>query len=551
VKSTNREKKVKENNKTFDIVLKNGTIVNGTGTPGYKADVAITGNTIQKIGCINTEHAKVVVDVSGLVVAPGFIDIHAHSDLTLLIDPRARNVLKQGVTTQLLGNCGYSGGPIAEGRKELYKDYMIGYRPDLEIDWAPFGDYLNRLAGRGVGINVASLVGHGTIRLAVMGFDARKSTRQEMSKMKELVEEAMQHGAFGISSGLMYPPGSYADTEELIQLCKVVAAYGGFYDTHIRGEGVTFLNAVIEAIQTARSASLPLHLCHHHCKFPGFGKNKASLMIIDEARESGLDVTVDLHTYMMGATVLSSFLPQWVFEGTRDDFVRRLNDKKTRQKIKEDMSRNIINPMVELVKAGYADKVVIENAPSNPSIVNCNFEDIARERKKEPFDVVMDILLSEVSNLSSVMVRAWIYGKEDLYTVLTHHTSMIASDGIAGATDGPLSNLRFHPRSYGTFPRLFRKFVREEKVLTIEEAVRKVTSSPAQLLRLKDRGLILEGMKADITVFNPFTITDKATYDNPNQYAQGVEHVLVNGTFVIKKGNFTDELPGEVLRRQT
>ena len=540
----------KEKDKEFDTVFKNGIVINGTGNPGFKADIGIKGDTIKRIGSIDPSRANSVIDVSGEVISPGFIDVHSHSDLTLLVDPRARNAIKQGVTTDVIGNCGFSGGPVGEGKEELYKDYMIGYQPGLVIDWVSFGDYLDKLREKGTAINVAPLVGHGTIRLAVMGFDIHQPTKENLTKMKGMVKEAMQEGAFGISTGLIYPPGSSADTEEVIELCKVVANYGGFYNTHVRNEGSNLIESVEEAIRISKTANLPLHLSHHHCKFPGLGKNKGTLMMVDEAIENGLEVSMDLHTYMMGNTPLFGLLPYWAFEGGKEDLARRLKDKKIRQRIKEDMRKNTGNAMIEQLNYGYANKVIVENAPNNPEFENRDFGDIAREKGTDPFDAVIDILLSEISNVSSVYIRAWIYGKEDLYNVLQHHTSMIGADGVIGATDGPLAGFRFHPRTYGTFPRLFRKFVREEKFLTIEETVRKMTSCPAQLLRLKDRGLVLEGMKADIVIFNPKTITDKSTYENPNQYAEGVEHVLVNGKFVIKEGDFTDKLPGAILQRQ-
>jgi len=540
-------------------VIKEGLIVDGSGSPGFKADLAVKGGRIAKIDEVIDVEADRIINAEGLAVCPGFIDIHTHSDFVLLVNPKAESKVRQGVTTEVVGNCGGSAAPAKGAALERVKRIMNGYGID-RVEWTSFSDYLNLLEGKGIAINVVALVGHGTVRQCVLGMENRPPTERELQEMKALVAEAMEAGAFGMSSGLVYPPGRYASTEELIELCKVVASYGGIYASHIRGERETIVEAVKEAIEIGRRSGVSVQISHHPAKIGGWGKSKETLRLIEEAREEGIDVNCDMHPYIAGSTGLSALLPPWVQEGGPEKIVQRLKNEELRKKIRQDMiEEKIPGPgPCGLVKRGMWDKLMLADCEKNKDLIGLDFEEIARRRGKDPFEAYFDLLVEEEAR---GMVVGFYYNEEDIRRVLLHPTSMIGSDGYALAPYGPLGKGKMHPRSYGTFPMVFRKYVRGEsrkeliydegaKLLTLEEAVMKMTSVTAKKLGLKDRGLLKEGMRADIVILDPKRVADKATYLDPYQYPEGIEYVIVNGELVIDAGEHTGSLPGMVLRHK-
>lgn len=541
---------------SLDILIRNGFVVDGSGNPWFKADVGICGGKIAKVGNLGSAQADTIVNAKGLVVSPGFIDIHSHSDLSVLANPKAESKVRQGVTTDVVGNCGNSAAPALGQALERVKRILQEY--EVSLSWSSFGDYLKRLDEQGIAINFAPLVGHGTIRRCVIGLEKRAPTNDELEKMKSFVVEAMEAGAFGLSSGLVYPPGRFAGTGELIELCKVVAKFDGIYASHIRGERETMVSAVKEAIEIGEKSGVPVEISHHPAKIGAWGKSKETLQLIDKARARGVDVSCDLHPYIAGSPGLSTLLPPWVQEGGVEKIVERVSDPDARAKIRKDMiEEKIPGPgPCGLVKRGMWDKIILVQAERNKDLIGKNFAEIAKSRGVSAFDAYFDLLVEE--NASGAIVGFY-YNEEDIRRVLRHHASMIGSDGYALAPYGVLGRGMSHPRSYGTYPMVFRKYVRGEtrkdlryddgkKMLTLGEAVRKMASLPAQKLGLRDRGLLREGMWADIVVFNPNTVADKATYLTPYQYSVGIEYVLVNGKMVIEKGEHTGALPGKALR---
>ncbi len=529
----------------LDMIVKSGRVVDGTGNPWFKADVGIKDGKIVEVGKLASNTADEVIEAKGLIVSPGFIDMHTHSDFPLLINPRAESSVRQGVTTEVIGNCGYSCGPVRDATRDLLKRSILGYSPEVEVDWHSLGEYLDRLEERGIAHNVATLVGHGAVRIAVMGFDSRLPTKEELNEMKALVAKSMEEGAFGMSTGLVYAPGNSSDTLELVELCKVVADYGGIYATHVRSEEV---EAVVEAIDIGKRARVPVHLSHHPTgTFTMKGKTERTLKLIDEARTRGVEVTCDLHPYLWGLTTLTAVLPGWAFEGGAEKMLERLRDKRTREKLREGMAEGT-SSVHQLIRGRMWDRIVLARCEGSTSLVGKSFEEIAKLKGLDPFDAVFDVLLAEDLGLQNAFILAETYSDIDVKNVMTHPSSMIGADGFAVAPYGSLVKMGFHPRSYGTFPRVIQEYVRDRKLVTLEEAVRKMTSSPARRLGLWDRGLIGEGVWADIVIFDPDRIKDRATYTDPSQYPTGVEYVLVNGKVVVRGGEHTGALPGKALR---
>jgi len=540
---------------SFDLIVHGGLIIDGSGLKPFKAYIGIKDGRITEVGDLDLLDASEVVDASGLAVAPGFIDMHSHSDFVLLVNPMAESKVRQGVTTEVIGNCGTSAAPIlGTAREQAVSRHQRRYGVDVE--WESFDDYLSRLE-EGVAVNVAALVGHGTVRQCAMDMEERAPTGGELDEMRMLVAEAMEAGAFGFSSGLVYPPGRYADTAELIDLCRVVASFNGIYASHVRGERETLLDAVREALRIGEEASVPVQISHHPAKIGAWGKSPETLAMMDEAGERGLDVTCDLHPYVAGSTGLSALLPPWAQEGGPRKILERLKNPETRRRIKDDMiEEKVPGPgPCGLVKRGMWDQIIISSYPTEEP-VGRTLAEIAEERGVDPFNAYFDLLLESEAEGGVV---GFYYNEEDIRHVLAHPRSMIGSDGYALAPYGVLGTGRNHPRSYGTFPMIFRKYVRGESrpeiwhdsgesILSLEKAVRKMTSAPAGKLGLLDRGLLKPGMWADIVVFNPDTVADTATYLDPYRYPIGIVHVLVNGVAVVSEGEHTGALPGRPLR---
>jgi len=532
----------------FDVVIKNGVIVDGTGAPRHRADVAIEADRIVQIGELDTSGAR-ILDAEGCVVAPGFIDIHSHTDELVLANPTCESKVTQGVTTEVSGNCGDSAAPRG-GRQNLDEFASWLAEHGIELNWRSMGEFFARLDQTPMAINFATFVGHGVMRAAVIGYEDRKATAEEMAEMRCLAEQAMEEGAFGLSSGLIYPPSCYGDTEELIELCRGVMPYGGIYATHMRNEGERLLEAVDEAIRIGRDAGVGVQISHHKaCGRKSRGKVKDSLAMIDEARGQGLDVWADQYPYVATATGLGVMLPKWAHDGGTSALLARLKDQSQRRRVREELLRDASDGWI--ADFGGWDSVVISfvKQPKNRFCEGISVTAIAKATGKQGVDVVIDLLLDEHG---SVGITHFVIDEADVAAVMRHPAVLIGSDATARATTGPLSHGKPHPRAYGTFARVLGKYVRDDGILSLEEAVAKMTGRTARRLSLVHRGILAEGYYADVTVFDPDRISDGATFDHPHSTANGIRYVLVNGQVALDDGCVADMSgrgPGRVLRR--
>ncbi len=523
----------------FDLLIKDARIIDGSGSPSFIGSVGIKGEKIVAIGDIRESEASTVFHANGLAVSPGFIDIHSHSEFTLLADPRGEGKVMQGVTTEVSGNCGLSAGP-------LYGDYFERRKGDLselglELSWHSLGEFFSTLENRGLSLNFATLIGHGNLRGSVVGYGNRKPTVDEMEKMKTLLREAMKTGGVGLSSGLIYPPGVYSDIEELIELAKVVKEFGGIYASHMRSEGEKLLEAITEAIRIGEGAGIPVQISH--LKTGGeknWHKLEGAFELIEAARLRGVDVTADRYPYTASSTDLDAILPSWAYEGGADAELARLADPETRERLKNEI-------ITQHPNEDYWEKVMVASVDTekNRGFEGKTMAEVAREMEKEPCEALFDFLIEEKLRISAIYFSM---SEENLRRILQKPYVMVGSDSSARAIDGPTRLGKPHPRTFGSFPRVLSKFVREEKVLTLEEAVMKMTSLPAQRLGFKERGIIKRGAYADLVIFNPERVHDTASYTEPYAYPMGIRHVIVNGTFVVKDGAHTGAEPGKILR---
>ena len=533
---------------TFDIVIQNGRIIDGTGNPWYVGDIGIAHDHIVAIGKLNPGLARRVIDARGMAVAPGFIDMLGQSETALLIDNRSLSKLAQGITTEITGE----GGSIAPQNALTIAAAQPSLDPyHLKIDWKTLDDYWMRLDKKGTPINIGTYVGAAQVREFVLGDVDRAPTPQELEKMKALVEQAMKQGALGLSTALIYPPGHYAKTEELIELARVAAQYGGIYATHMRSEGLNEVAAVREALRIGQEAHIPVEIFHLKVS----GKNRAGKMsdivrMIQQARDSGQDVTADMYPYLAGATALASSLPPWVADGGTDKLLQRLRDPAVRQRIKSEMSATGERTWENLyLDAGGASGVMVSSVvnPELKQYTGKNVAEIATAQKKDPLDALFDFILADKA-LSGALY--FIASEEDLQTGLRQPWTSIGLDANELSLDGPLFEPHTHPRAFGSMPRFLGHYVRDLQLLPLEQAIRKITSLPAQRERLVGRGLLKEGFFADITIFDPGSIIDKATYQQPAQLAEGVKFVLVNGQVVFENGKATGAMPGRALKGQ-
>ncbi len=532
----------------FDLIIKNGRVLDGTGSPYLKQDIGIKDGKIARLGRINGNSAK-TIDARGQVVSPGFIDMHSHTDHTILPFPEAESFIFQGVTTQVTGNCGLTVAPVSPETLSLLKEYLepflwAGF--DYGWDWRSLADFFEKIEKQGTSMNLAPLVGQGTIRLAVMGFNSTPATKAEMRQMKKLLTEALEDGAFGMSSGLVYPPGSYSSTEELIELTSVMTKYNALYTSHIRSEEDRLMASVEEAIKIGEASNIPVEISHFKAKGkPQFGMVNATLRELEKARSRGVEVSCDVYPYIAGSTSIMSSLPIWALEGGVGKMLERLKDKKLRKQMAYEIDSGTMIGSNGIRAAGWGG-IFIAQCSRNKSYEGKSLEQILREKNRlnDPFEGFFDWML-EIGG--SARINSFQMDEADVRTVMSHPFTCFGSDGRA---ESPKAGGKPHPRYYGTFPRVLGKYVREEKLLTLEEAVRKMTSLPAGRLGLKDRGLIKEGFQADITIFDPDKIIDKATYEEPQQYPEGISYVLVSGEVVVESGKHTGKRPGKVLRRR-
>jgi len=524
----------------FDLIVKNGRIVDGSSNPWFRADIGIKDGKIVKIGKIDEKTAEKIIDAKELIVTPGFIDMHAHDDLIFFKDPSNKPKLQQGVTTVVIGNCGISPAPINKNTLEVLKAYTGILGKDINFDWTSYGEFLDKLeALEELGTNVAGLIGHGTVRIAVMGIEVRDPTEEELEEMKKLVAHSMEEGAFGMSTGLIYPPGVYSKTEELIELSKVVAEYEGYYATHMRDEADRLIEAVKEAIRIGREAGVSVEISHHKAAGKAnWGKIRETLKLIERAREEGIDVTADAYPYTAGSSYLAAILPPWAHEGGEKKLKERCRDPKTREEMKRFIEER--TDWQNFIKEAGWENIVLAYSPNYPGFIGKSILEISKEWKKNPYDVVFDIIAEDGTSAEMII---FMMDEKDMEIVISHPYVMIGTDGLDTGEGNP------HPRAYGTFPRVLGVYVRDKKLMFLEEAIRKMTSLPAQRLGLKDRGLIKEGFWADIVIFDPKKIKDNATYQNPRGKPEGIEYVIVNGVISIEKRQLSGENGGRVLRK--
>lgn len=514
-------------------------MVDGTGQPARSADVGIEGQSIVGVGDLAATSARRRINVDGRVIAPGFIDIHTHADFTIIDSPLAESQTRQGVTTNAVGNCGFSPFPVAPGQVDVLRRTTLFLNPTLEYSWNDLAGYAREVQARRPGINVVPQVGHGIVRMAVMEFENRPPTETELEQMRKLVATAMEQGAFGLSSGLIYAPGTYCDVDELADLAAVAHRYGGYYSSHIRNEGDGLLESVAEALEVGRRSGIPVQLSHHKATgLQNWGKVHESLALLDQAQQDGLDVLADQYPYTASSTTLTATLPKWALEGGIPGMRSRLADPAERARIRDEMD----DP-----QGSYAwDRLMIAGigADEYKRFEGQMLPEIAAEFGCEPIEAIFRLL--EAAN-GAVSMVSFGMSEDDVQFVMRHPSVMIASDGWVLE---PQHGGRPHPRSFGTYARLIANYVREQQVLSLEDAVHKSTALPARRLGLKDRGLIEPGQRADIAVFDPAAVQERATFQDPQQYATGFDWVLVNGVVTLDGGEITGATGGEMLVRR-
>ncbi|MBN1222062.1 MAG: D-aminoacylase [Candidatus Aminicenantes bacterium] len=527
----------------FDLIVRNGRIYDGSGETAFIADIGIKGGTVAKIGKISGSKGVLVLDAKDLAVCPGFIDAHDHTDIGLLVNPKAESSVRQGITTLVSGNCGSSPFPIPdasfeESREELKEAY------DLDLNWRDIHGFFSRLEESGMAVNYATLVGQGTIRGAVVGFHDRPPEADELEKMKSLVEENIRGGAIGLSSGLEYAPSSYAKADEIVELCRTAAANGGLYATHMRDESDYLIEALDEAIDVSRRTGIRLQISHFKVAYPrNWHKIDEALVKIETAAKEGIDLFCDRYPYTAGATGLSSMnFPLWAKQGTADEFLARLRDRSLEKKFRVFLAERE-------KKLGSWDKIVISSVHTekNRKFEGKSISEGAAEAGKDVFEFIRDLLIEEEDRVGQVI---FMMSEDNLKRILSHPLVGVGCDGSALAAYGSLSRGKPHPRSYGTFPRVLGKYVREEKILPMQEMVKKMTAVPASNFGFAQRGMLKPGYFADLVIFNENTLIDKATFKEPHQYPEGIEYVIVNGQVVIDRAEHTGNLPGKILRRQ-
>jgi N-acyl-D-aspartate/D-glutamate deacylase len=514
----------------YDVVFRGGTVVDGTGAPARRADVGVRGDRIAAVGDLATARAGRMVDATGLVVAPGFIDMLGWSQYTILVDPRGVSKLTQGVTTELVGE-GFSPAPV--NTTTLREDSTQFAAWGLEVDWRDLDGYRRRLERTGIPFNIAVLVGASTLRLYAMGWERRAPTPAELAAMVALADTAMRQGAFGLSSALVYAPGAYADTRELVALARAVGAHGGLYVSHIRGEGRTLRAALAEAFRIGQEAGVPVEVWHLKVAARAlWGSMPAILASFDSARSRGRRVGANSYPYTASAANLASQLPLWARQGGNEAVVRRLRDPSTRARIRRELGQPggwIVLSVLDTALRRYQGRRVA---------------DIARQEGKDPRDLVLDLLEADGANTGAAFPTM---AERDVRAAVAAPWVGVGSDFGAVAPDGVLGRMAVHPRAYGSFTRILGRYVREQRVLSLEAAVRKMTGVPAERLGLTDRGLVREGYFADLVAFDPATVADRSTFENPHQLSVGIRYVMVNGRFALDDGHLTGERPGRML----
>jgi N-acyl-D-amino-acid deacylase len=529
----------------WDVLIRGGLIIDGSGKPGEIGDVAVQDGRIAALGRSLSAEAARTIDAEGLAVAPGFIDIKTHSDFTLPINPKAESKVRQGVTTEIVGHCGFSVAPILPGKRQLVQDYLSASAPWLPFRETTFAEYLDGFPRTSV--NAGMLVGHHTLRLNVMGMEARPPSPAELEHMTALLEEGLAAGALGLSSGLFTPPSSYAERAEMVALCNVLKRRNASYFTHLRDESNNVIAAVEEAIDIARTCGVHVEIVHLKCSgLDNWGKAAQILKMIEAARQEGLAVDCDAYPYGAGSNPLKNLLPQWVQSDGLEAMLQRLTLAETRERIRAEIGRDGLNNWGRI--PSWAN-VQISISPHLPQYAGQTFGKLATARGRDPVDVICDYLIED-KGATRVLITS--IAEEDIREIVRSPLALVGSDGNCVADYGVTSQGMPHPRFYGTFPRIIGHYVHEQHLLPLEQAVRKMTGATAAALQLCDRGLIQEGYRADITIFDPADFKDRATYTDPHQYPTGTRTtVLVNGVMVVEDAAHTGATPGMVLRRAT
>ncbi len=528
----------------YDILIQHGTVVDGTGGPRVRADVGVVGGRIVALGDLQGRDAHQTIDAAGLVVCPGFIDIHQHSDFTPLVNRACESAVRQGITTAVIGNCGHGCAPLTD--PDLVRMVVVGYQPEwgVPLDWSSYGEYLERLATPGVAVNLAPLVAHGAVRLAVMGLDARPAAPDELNRMRGLVQEAMEAGAHGLSSGLEYSPGRHADQAELTELTRVVAPFGGVYASHIRNRGFAFVEATQEALGIGEAAGVPVQLSHFAPRpYAPPGTFEQCLDLVYAARDRGLRVTLDTFPDIFGPGPVAALLPPWIYEGRPIDGLAKLQDAEVREAIRATFE----NPTNYLLRVDGLGSLILSYSKSHPELVGKSFEAIAHLRGQAAHDAICDLLLAEGEDFYTALLRHIYATDADLKALMRQPICAMESDGIISAPYGPLADFTMNPSSYGYTARVLGQTTRDEGFYSLEDAVWRMTGLPAEAANLRERGQLREGWAADIVVFDPATIRDNTTNDRPNVYPSGVQYVLVNGQTTLTPEGHTGALSGAVI----
>lgn len=527
----------------YDVIIRNGKIVDGTGSPWYYADIGIKDGVIRKIGKLTDAQALEEIDAKGQVVSPGFIDMHTHSDLVILDEPLIKAKVMQGITTDLLGQDGVAAAPLHEEYIESWKKNISGLdgTPPIEWDWRTVGDYINKIEKNNPSYNLAVLAPHGNIRMEVMGLANRPATDVEILKMQEVLRRSLDEGAVGLSTGLIYPPCCFAEMKELEALCQVIAEYGVPLVIHQRSEGDEILESMQELIDMMKRCGAHLHFSHlKNCGKDNWYKTPRVLEKIDQARSEGLEVTFDQYPYTAGSTMLSAILPPWVHDGGADAMIKRLEDMELRQRIEQEME-HATKGWDSMSKWAGWDGIVITSVGSkkNQKYVGKSIQQIGDElHRKDYAQVALDLIYEESNDVGMI---DFVMDEESVKMILSHPAGTIGSDGLLGGEP--------HPRAYGTFPRILGKYVREEHVLPLEDMIRRMTSQPARIIGLQDRGILREALAADVVIFNYDEVMDQATYENPRQHNIGIKAVIVNGHVIVQDGTMHQKSVGKVFRR--
>jgi N-acyl-D-amino-acid deacylase len=528
----------------FDVIIRGGTVYDGTGTEPQQADVAIRGDRIAGIGDFKSAQAKTVIDAKGLAVAPGFINMLSWSTESLIQDGRSQSEIRQGVTTEIMGE-GESMGPV----NDRVREHMLRAQTDIKYDikWNTLAEYLQYLEKRGISCNVASFLGATTLREYVIGFEDKPSTAEQLEQMRELVRKEMEAGALGIGTSLIYPPAFYAKTEELIELCKVAAKYQGKYISHMRSEGNQLFEALDELLRIAREANIPAEVYHIKAAAEkNWTKEDELLARIERAQKEGLNVRANMYTYTAAGTGLDACLPPWTEDGGYPALFKRLRDPATREKIKAEVKIDSDKWENLYLAAGSPEKILLVGFKSDKlkPLTGKTLAEVAKMRGKDPIDTIMDLIAEDESRIGTVY---YLMSEENVKKELRKPWISFGSDEASQAPEPPFTKSNPHPRAYGNFARVLGKYVRDEKVLPMSDAIHRLSGQPATNLGLDHRGFLKEGMFADVVVFDPATISDRATFEKPHQYAVGVKHVFVNGVQVIKDGEHTGAKPGRRL----